>query len=200
LQLDRRLVDAARYLSFSVGVCEDGVTLWLQNRTKQAWRAWLGDSGVGGTSALPTVLICRKSGQNPWKPGKNLSKYGQNGTQRFFVLKKWRPAFAENGHTPKITPKKVFMIFEGESHTKTYWASLEKFGQKSFAPQKIFLLQHLCSVNTLITIWAALGRTQKLSRFKATSGLKMPLNWVHFWWLLADFEKKIVCHFSTWYH
>jgi len=35
--------------------------------------------------------------------------------------------------------------FLGKSRTKTFWTSLEKIGQKSFAPPKICLFLHLCA-------------------------------------------------------
>jgi len=58
-------------------------------------------------------------------------------------FKQWRPTFAE---------KQVKAIFwrsdqntVGKICPTTFWASLGKFGQKSFVPQKMFLLLHLCS-------------------------------------------------------
>ena len=41
--------------------------------------------GAGGESAPPKFLICRKSGQNPWKFGTNLRKFGH----RCFGTFKW---------------------------------------------------------------------------------------------------------------
>ena len=63
-----------------------------------------------------------------------------------FVFEKWRPKFAEKhvktifwffgGHSTKMV---------GKSCTTTFWASLGKCGQKSFAPQKFACsYTHLC--------------------------------------------------------
>ena len=82
-----------------------------------------------------------KSEQNPQIPTPILWKPGQKCPPTFFDLKKWRPTFAEKhvkNHFLDVTQKTV-----GKSCTTTSWASLGKFGQKSFAAQKVCLLLHL---------------------------------------------------------
>jgi len=67
-----------------------------------------------------------------------------------FHFKKWGQTFTE---------KQVKTIFwrshqkkVGESCATTFWASLGKFVQKSFAPPKIYLLLHQCS-STFLSSW-----------------------------------------------
>jgi len=97
--------------------------------------------------------------ENPNKIPKYLGKIpenlGKNGTQRCLTSKngdqslqksRWRPFFG--GHSTKMV---------GKSCTTTFWASLGKFGQKSFAPPKICLLLHLCRYATELVgteIWS----------------------------------------------
>ena len=100
----------------------------------------VGGGGVWGASAPPKVLICWNLGKMP----ENLNKIpnrlckipenlGKNGIQRCWTSQngalrlqkyKWRP-FLE------VIPKTV-----GTSCTRTFWASLGKFGQKPVHPQK----------------------------------------------------------------
>jgi len=47
------------------------------------------------------------------------------------------------GHTKKMSSWSMWEKIYRQSRTKTFRASLGKFGQKSFAPPKIFLLLHL---------------------------------------------------------
>ena len=69
-----------------------------------------------------------KFGQNPWKSGKKMAPNICTKTHEDHIL--------------KVTPKKSLTDlcerkFVGKiSHTKTFHASLGKFGQKSFAPPK----------------------------------------------------------------
>jgi len=64
---------------------------------------------------------------------------------------KWRLAFAEKQIKAflEVTPKRSSVHdlcgrkFVGKSRTTTFWASLGKFGQRSFAPPKFCLLLHL---------------------------------------------------------
>jgi len=71
----------------------------------------------------------------------------------------------------RLSQKKMFMIcVEGNNHTrrcrKTFRASLGKFGQKSFAPSKIYLLLHLCMWVSKGSI-PPFGREGWRSRFRA---------------------------------
>jgi len=108
--------------------------------------------GSGGASTSPKVLICWKSGQNPWK-----SKQKWHPT--LFDFKKWRPTSTEN-YTDvflEATLKNGLLNlcgrkFVGKSHTKMFRTSLGRFGQKSFKPPKICLLLHLCTTDIRINI------------------------------------------------
>jgi len=56
----------------------------------------------------------------------------------------------------EVTPKKGLhdlcgRKFVGKSRPATFWASLGKFGQKSFAPPKICLLLHLYALLELVS-------------------------------------------------
>jgi len=111
--------------------------------------------GVGGGGArckrIPKVLICSRSGQNP-------SKSGQKWPPMLFYLKKWRPTFAKKhmnnffgGYTKKGLYDLCGRKYVGKSHTNTFRASLGKFRQKSFAPQKICLFFcRLCSYKSVL--------------------------------------------------
>jgi len=108
--------------------------------------------GGGGASALPKAFICRKSGQNPWKSEQ-----------------KWPPTFGEKhiktffgGHTKKRSSWLLWEIICRRSHTKTFWASLGKFGHKFFAPSKICLLLNVrLSVREILVMQINLGIIMK---------------------------------------
>jgi len=89
---------------------------------------WCSSRVWKGYSVPPKVLICWKSGKNPWKSGQKwcptLFDF-KNGAQRFYK-NKWRPFFGS--HTKKRSENVAWQLF----------------GQKSFAPPKICLLLHLC--------------------------------------------------------
>ena len=82
--------------------------------------------------------------ENPNKIPKYLGKIpenlGKNGAHRCLPSKKGAQGLQKNkpffgGHTTKTVGKRC---------TTTFWASLGKFGQKSFVSPKICLLLHLC--------------------------------------------------------
>ena len=97
----------------------------------------VGDGGAGGSNAPPKVLVLWKFGQNPRKLGKiseYLHKIPENLSK---TLKIWA----------KMAPKITWRVFFG-SHFLLwifFRASLRRFEQKFFAPQKICLLLHRCS-------------------------------------------------------
>jgi len=78
---------------------------------------------------------------------------GKNGAQRFLILKNCAQRLQKNTSRPfllsEVIPKKGLhdlrrRQFVGKTRTKTFWASLRKFGRKSFAPPaKFCLLPHL---------------------------------------------------------
>ena len=96
---------------------------------------------AGGASAPPKFLICRKSGQSPWKFGQNLWKFeqnhwksGQKWRPTLFDFEKLRPGFAEKqvqtifgGHTMKTV---------GKCCTTAFWAIWENSGKNPLPLQK----------------------------------------------------------------
>jgi len=54
------------------------------------------------------------------------------------------------GHPENVLHEKIFV----QKVAKIFQASLGKLGQKSFAPQKIFLLLHLCFFHFLVIAMA----------------------------------------------
>ena len=118
----------------------------------------VGAGRAGGESALPKVLISRKSGQNTWKSGQSIWKYGQKWDPTFFDFEKLAPnvhKLVPNVHkfVPNVqnhmktffwrSSQKVCAVggnIPTTSCSKTFQASLGKFGQKSFAPLNVCLL------------------------------------------------------------
>ena len=97
----------------------------------------VGGGGAGGSSAAPKVLICQKSGQNPWKFGQNLWQSGQNpwkseqnpgknGSQRCLISKNGAQWLEKNTlrFFWRLHKNKVFMIFVGKMRTETFRAKI----------------------------------------------------------------------------
>ena len=103
--------------------------------------------GGGGGARSPKVLICRQSGQNPWKSG-------QKWRPMLFEFKKWRPMFAEKqmkaflevrGHTKMVFSS--WFLWEKICRQKSHNNFLGKFEEilaKSFEPQKICTYTYGC--------------------------------------------------------
>ena len=87
----------------------------------------VGSGGAGGASAPPKVLIC----QNPDKIPENLGKIRKNGAQRW-QKNTLRPFFG--GLIKKALHELCGRTFGGKRRTKTFRASLGKFGQICFVP------------------------------------------------------------------
>ena len=124
---------------------------------------WFRRRGCMGCKNTPKSFELLKTGHNPWKFGQNPWKSKQN-------LKISRQNLWKSGHkmapngvwlwkmTPKVcrkTNEDKFIFVKrkktvGKRCTTTFWTSLGKFGQKSFAPQKF-----ACSCTYLNATFAA---------------------------------------------
>jgi len=125
----------------------DGVGVQVCKRTPKGF-----DLSKIRTKSLKIMAKIPENGQNSWhseqKWRPTCCLIWRNGTQRLQKNTKSH----EDLYFWRSYQKKVFMIFVGEnSRTKL-------FGQKSFAPPKIWLLLHLCS--NMTTVAHAQGRTQ----------------------------------------
>jgi len=86
----------------------------------------VGGGGAGGESAPTKVLICRKFGQIPGNPGKN-------GAQRLTSFSKAKGKHTKIPFFWRSHQKGLYDLcerkFVGKSRTKTFRASLGKFGK-----------------------------------------------------------------------
>ena len=119
----------------------------------------VGGGGSWGASTLPKVLICWKSGENPWKSGQNFRKSRQNTWKSgrkwrstFFDFKKWHPTFAEKhmktfslrGHIKRGLYESLLWekIWKKKSH-KLFEKVWENSGKNPSHPQK-FACSYTC--------------------------------------------------------
>jgi len=104
---------------------------------------WCRKRGCKGWKSTPNFLICRKSGNKPWKYGQNPWKSGQKGTQRSLASKngaqrleknKWRRFFFWKSHQKKGLDDLSGRRFVGKSST----TRLRKFQQNPSHPPKFW--------------------------------------------------------------
>ena len=104
----------------------------------------------------PKILICWKSGQNPWKFGHRCFDTFVLFIDQWDWLMKyvWICHFFSKKNFQKVSPQKkstkIFIFFVREKFVGGKFAAQTFFGHvrgnsgKSFEPRKIFLLAHLC--------------------------------------------------------
>jgi len=98
---------------------------------EKSWKIWEKSENV---RKIPEIL------------GKLPENTTKNGAQYSLILIYWRPMWGES-HEDFFGGHPNMICVGGNARTKscpkTFRASLGKFGQKSFAPPKIWLLLHL---------------------------------------------------------
>jgi len=131
--------------------------------TTGAWvtnGVWGGDTGVQVPPKFDLWKIWAKS-LKIWTKSLKIwaksLKIREKWRPTLFVLKKWRPTSPEKyeknffwrSHQKRISRSLWEKIFVGKTRTKTFRASLGKFGKKSFALPKTWLLLHICNLHNV---------------------------------------------------